>query len=194
MRVPALVVALVVMDGLRPPALPSSDDVLAFWFADANRWWKEDPAFDDEIRDRFLNLQEAIQRGEREEWLETPRRTLGYVIVLDQFPRNMFRGSGRMFEADARALVAARRALDGHFDRDLSRNEKMFLYMPFMHSESIVDQDWSVRLFAPLQEWLRYAEEHRDIIRRFGRFPRRNALLGRQSTSEELAFLKEGGS
>ena len=177
-----------------PAALPSSDDVLAFWFAHPDRWWKKDPAFDAEIRDRFLGLHDAIQRNEREDWLETPRGALAYVVVLDQFSRNMFRDSARMFETDARALAAARRALDGALDRDLSRDERMFLCMPFMHSEDIADQDRCVRLFASLQEWLPYAEQHRDIIRRFGRFPHRNALLGRKSTSEEVEFLKQRGS
>jgi uncharacterized protein (DUF924 family) len=177
----------------RPP--PSLDDVLTFWFAQPDRWWKKDPALDAEIRDRFLLLHDAIERDEREDWRETPRGALAYVVVLDQFSRNMFRGSARMFASDARALATARRALDRGIDRSLSRDERMFLCMPFMHSEDILDQDRSVALFASdLQEWARYAEEHRDIVRRFGRFPHRNALLGRDSTSEELEFLKQPGS
>lgn len=175
-------------------ALPSIDDVLAFWFTDPARWWKKDPAFDAEVRDRFLELHAAVQSDEREDWLETPRGSLAYVIVLDQFSRNMFRGSARMFEADARALAAARRAVDGGFDRELSAKEREFLYMPFMHSEAIADQDRCVGLFASTGDSLRYAEAHRDIIRRFGRFPHRNALLGRPSTPEELEFLKQPGS
>jgi uncharacterized protein (DUF924 family) len=176
------------------PALPSSDDVLEFWFANPGRWWKKDPAFDVEIRDRFLALHDAVQRGEREDWLDAARGSLAYVIVSDQFSRNMFRGTGRMFEGDVRALAAARRALERGFDRDLSRDERMFLCMPFMHSEDIADQDRCVMLFATLHEWLRYAEQHREIVRRFGRFPHRNALVGRQSTPEELEFLKGPGS
>jgi uncharacterized protein (DUF924 family) len=177
------------------PILPSIDDVLTFWFADSDRWWKKDPAFDADVGERFLALHNAIERGEREDWIERPRGVLAYVIVLDQFSRNMFRNSARMFESDTRALAAARRALDRGIDRSLSRDERAFLYMPFMHSEDIVDQDRSVELFASaLPEWLRYAEKHRDVIRRFGRFPHRNALLGRQSTSEELDFLKQPGS
>jgi uncharacterized protein (DUF924 family) len=175
-------------------SLPSSDDVLVFCFADPGRWWKKDPAFDAEIRGRFLALHEAIQGGDCLDWLDMARRTLAYVIVLDQFSRNMFRGSARMYEGDARALAAARRALDGTFDRELSRDERMFLYMPFMHSEDVADQDRCVNLFSSLHEWYRYAEEHRDVIRRFGRFPHRNVLLGRPSTPEELEFLKEPGS
>ncbi len=177
------------------PTLPSIGDVLTYWFADPDRWWKKDPAFDAEVRDRFLELHDAVLRGEREDWLETSRGTLAYVIVLDQFSRNMFRGFPRMYEGDPRALAAARRALDGGFDQELSGDERMFLYMPFMHSEHIADQDRCVGLFASaLPQWLPNAEEHRDIVRRFGRFPHRNALLGRPSTPEELEFLKQPGS
>lgn len=172
------------------------DEVLAFWFADPTRWWKKDPAFDAEVQGRFLALHDAIMRGEREDWLATPRGALAYVVVLDQFSRNMFRGTGRMFASDARALAAARRALARGDDRALAADERIFLYMPFMHSEDIADQDRCVALFtaSPSEEQLRYAEMHRDIIRRFGRFPHRNALLGRASTPEEEEFLKQPGS
>ncbi|MGH7438930.1 MAG: DUF924 family protein [Polyangiaceae bacterium] len=173
----------------------SIDDVLTFWFVDPARWWRKDPAFDDEIRGRFLGLHEAVRRGEREDWRETPRGALAYVIVLDQFSRNMFRGSSGSFESDAQALAAARGALDRAFDRGLSADERQFLYMPFMHSEEIADQDRCVALFASeAPESLSFAEKHRDIIRRFGRFPHRNALLGRQSTTMELEFLRQPGS
>ena len=179
-----------------PSQAPASiDDVLTFWFADPGRWWKKDPAFDEQIRDRFLALHEVIERGEHEGWLETARGTLAYVVVLDQFSRNLFRGSARSFACDARALAAARGALDRGFDRLLSVDERSFLYMPFMHSERIADQDRCVQLFASESpESLSYAERHRDIIRRFGRFPHRNAPLGRPSTPEELEFLKQPGS
>ncbi len=177
------------------PSLASIDDVLAFWFADPARWWRKDPAFDQEVRERFLALHEAIERGEREAWLETPRGTLAYVIVMDQFSRNVFRDSARAFASDERARAAARRGVDRGDDRTLSADERSFLYMPFMHSENIVDQDRCVALFASAPpNQLRYAERHRDIIRRFGRFPHRNAVLGRESTPEEEAFLKEPGS
>jgi uncharacterized protein (DUF924 family) len=183
------------MDKLPSRALHSIDEVLAFWFGDPGRWWKKDPAFDAEVRDRSFELRDAVARGEREDWLETSRGTLAYVLVLDQFSRNMFRDSARMYESDSRALAAVRRALDRDFDGDLSDDERMFLYMPFMHSEDIADQDRCVDLFASgLKRWLPYAEQHRDIVRRFGRFPHRNALLGRPSTPEELEFLKKPGS
>jgi uncharacterized protein (DUF924 family) len=174
--------------------MDSVEDVLAFWFADPRQWWKKDDAFDAKIRDRFHGLHETIAAGEREDWLETPRGALAYVIVLDQFSRNMFRGSGRTFETDERALAAARRALGLGFDRGLSDDERMFLYMPFMHSEDIADQDRCVELFSTLPQGRRYAEQHRAIVRRFGRFPHRNALLGRPSTPEEIEFLKGPGS
>jgi len=175
--------------------LPSIEDVLGFWFADSKRWWTKDTAFDAEIRDRFLGLHDAVERGAREEWLETARGALAYVIVLDQFSRNMFRGSARMFEGDERALSAARSAIDRGFDQGLSTDERSFLYMPFMHSEDIADQDRSVQLFAStVPESLSYAEKHRAVVRRFGRFPHRNALLARASTAEELEFLKQPGS
>jgi uncharacterized protein (DUF924 family) len=174
----------------------SENDVLDFWFADPARWWKKDPAFDGEIRSRFSELHESIERGEHEEWRDTPRGALAYVIVLDQFSRNMFRGTARMFASDAQALAAARAAIERSDDQALASAERSFLYMPLMHSEDLADQERCVALFqsfaAPGQ--LRYAEQHRDIIRRFGRFPHRNELLGRASTPEELEFLTQPGS
>jgi uncharacterized protein (DUF924 family) len=174
---------------------PSIDDVLAFWFADSARWWKHDPAFDAEVRERFLALHGAVDGGEREDWLETARGALAYVIVLDQLSRNMFRGTARMFASDPRARAAARMAVGRGDDRALSEDERTFLYMPFMHSEDVADQDRCVALCASASSDARSsAERHRDIVRRFGRFPHRNALLGRPSTPEELAFLEQPGS
>lgn len=181
----------------RPISLtpPSIEDVLAFWFADPTRWWKKDATFDAEVRDRFLALHDAVDRGDHEGWLETERGALAYVIVLDQLSRNMFRGSARMFASDPRARAASRRALERGDDRMLPAEQRNFLYMPFMHSEHLADQDRSVALFAAATpDQLRFAEQHRDIVRRFGRFPHRNALLGRESTPEEQEFLKQPGS
>lgn len=179
----------------RATALPTIDDVIAFCFADRTCWFKKDPAFDAEIRGRFQRLQEAISRGDCDEWLETRRGTVACVIVLDQFSRNMYRGTGRMFASDRQALAAARRALERGDDQALSADERSFLHMPFMHSEQLSDQEHSVALFADgPPEGLWYAERHREIIRRFGRFPHRNELLGRESTPEEIEFLKEPGS
>jgi uncharacterized protein (DUF924 family) len=178
-----------------PPPLPTSEDVLAFWFADPARWWKKDPAFDAEVRERFLALHEVIDRGDREDWLETARGALAFVVVLDQFSRNMFRGTARSFASDARARMAARRAVERGDDQALTDDQRPFLYMPLMHSEDLADQDRCCALFAAARsDQLRYAESHRDIIRRFGRFPHRNALLGRASTPEEEGFLKQPGS
>ncbi len=171
------------------------DDVLTFWFADEARWWKKDPAFDAEITRRFGALHAAIERGEHEAWLGTARGALAYVIVLDQFSRNMFRGDPRAFASDARARAAAKTALEKGFDQELTKHERSFLYMPLMHSEELVDQDQCVELFRsenPGQ--LDYAVRHRDIVARFGRFPHRNAILGRASTPEETEFLKQPGS
>lgn len=187
--------SLVVMANPESSKPASVDGVLAFWFADSARWWKKDPAFDAEVRDRFMALHQAIERGERENWLEAATGTLAYVIVLDQLSRNMFRGSARMFASDPKARAAARRALERGDDANLSPEERTFLLMPLMHSEDIADQNRSVALFAhAAPEQLRFAEQHRDIVRRFGRFPHRNALLGRESTPEEREFLKQPGS
>ncbi len=172
------------------------DELLAFWFADPARWWKKDPAFDAELRARFEALHAAIEQGGHEDWLDSPRGALAYVIVLDQLSRNMFRDDPRAFASDARARAAARGALERGFDRALPEDQRAFLYMPFMHSEELADQDRCIELFTGLagSNQLGYAERHRDIIRRFGRFPHRNAVLGRASTPEEIEFLKQPGS
>ena len=172
------------------------DEILEFWFADPGRWWKKDPAFDAEIRSRFSDLHESIERGEREDWRETPRGALAYVIVLDQFSRNMFRGTSRMFASDAQALAAAHAAIERGYDQALAPAERTFLYMPLMHSEDLADQERCVALFQSVAapDPVRYAEQHRDIIRRFGRFPHRNEILGRASTPDELEFLTQPGS
>ncbi len=172
------------------------EDVLSFWFADPARWWRKDPAFDDEIRSRFAGLHAAVVRGEHEAWRDTPRGALAYVIVLDQFSRNMFRDSARMFAGDAQALSAARATVDRGDDHALTSDERLFLYMPFMHSEELADQDRCMTLLEALGRSfeLDYARRHRDIVARFGRFPHRNQLLGRTPTPEELEFLKQPGS
>ena len=189
------------------------EHVLSFWFGDPDaaggmadqnrRWWRKDPAFDAEIRERFAADHAAIEADQCEAWLEDPRGLLAYVIVLDQFSRNMFRDTPAMFASDARALAAAKRGVAAGMDAALSREMRAFLYMPFMHSESLADQDTCVELFAraaadagaPADDGeKRYAERHRAIIARFGRFPHRNAILGRPSTPEEVEFLAQPGS
>ena len=171
-----------------------ADDVHKFWFErDRKDWFEKNPAFDAEIRARFAPLYERAMREELKSWRDTPTSCLALVILLDQFPRNMFRGSAQAFAADPLARVAAGVILDNGWDKAMTPDERMFAYLPFEHSESLEDQEHSLRLFAdnPNFEW---ARRHCEIIRRFGRFPHRNAALGRASTSEEIEFLKLPGS
>jgi uncharacterized protein (DUF924 family) len=182
--------------------MATPDEILTFWLGPAEggwrhekraAWFERDDAFDVEIRRRFLADWEAIAAGESEHWLDEPDSCLAYILVLDQFARNMFRGDPRSWQEDRRARAAARRALSEGWDRERGAMERMFLYLPFEHSEDPADQDESVRLFVALgdDELTWYAERHREIIARFGRFPHRNAVLGRASTPEEEAFLEE---
>ncbi len=174
----------------------TAQDVLGFWFgSDRKAWFEKNPAFDDEIRRRFLSLYEHGAAGMLSDWRQTPAGCLALVVLLDQFPRNMFRGSARAFAADALALETARQALDLRFDQGLSVDERTFLYLPFEHSESLADQARACELMQPLgNEVYRYAVRHKEIVERFGRFPHRNAALARASTPQEVAFLKEPGS
>ncbi len=174
----------------------SAEDVLRFWFdANPKDWFAKNAQFDEAIRARFLALYEAAAAGRLAPWQETPRRCLALVIVLDQFPRNMFRGTARAFATDAQARNAARRILAQGWDKAMTRNEQLFAYLPFEHSESLEDQDLSCELMKGFdEEQRRYAERHRDIIRRFGRFPHRNGPLGRENTAAESEFLKQPGS
>jgi uncharacterized protein (DUF924 family) len=174
----------------------SADAVLAFWrSAGPDKWFNKDIAFDDEIRARFLKTYEAAVRGELAAWELTREGALALVIVLDQFPRNMFRGSARAFTADPLALAVAVRAIERGFDLQLPVQERAFFYLPFEHSEAMADQERCCELFRSTgdAELLKWAELHTDIIRRFGRFPHRNAVLGRVTTPEEQAFLDSGG-
>ena len=169
-------------------------EVLRFWFGqDEKRWFEKNAAFDAEIRSRFLPLYEALSSNA--EWLSQPRDCLARIIVLDQFPRNMFRGTPRAFAADPLALAAANHAVARGYDRDLLAVEKQFVYLPFEHSESLADQQRACELMRPLGEDLYgWALRHQRIIERFGRFPHRNEILGRKSTPEEIEFLKQPGS
>ena len=181
------------------------DDVLAFWFGSGadygkrhKRWFEKDAAFDAEITRHFLGLYESLA-GSRE-WLGAPRDCLARIVVLDQFPRQMFRGSARAFAADPLALEAAKLAVERRYDRDLLPVEKLFVYLPFEHSEVLADQLRACELTQPLAQFpetddvYRFACAHRDIVQRFGRFPHRNAILGRVSTPAEIEFLKQPGS
>lgn len=175
--------------------LASPETVLAFWReAGPDRWFTRDDAFDADVREKFLGTYEAATAGKLEAWEATPEGALALVILLDQFPRNMFRGTARCFAADARARQYANLALKRGYDQDVPDDMRGFLFLPFMHSEDPVDQDRCVELYrAAGDENLKYAEQHRDVIRRFGRFPHRNAMLGRATTPEEQAFLDGGG-
>jgi uncharacterized protein (DUF924 family) len=172
-------------------------EVLTFWEeAGPEMWYKQDDGFDRTIRDRFGALWDAAAEGACDGWAAGPRGALALLVLLDQFPRNMFRQSPRAFATDARALRMADMALGQGWDLRILPPLRQFFYLPFMHSEQLTHQDRSVRLFkARMEEGgnLLHARAHREVIRRYGRFPYRNAALGRVSRPEEEAFLAEGG-
>ena len=176
------------------PVTPAG--ILAFWRnAGPKRWYTPDEAFDAEVRRRFLDLWQRAAAGELSSWETSDDGALALVIVLDQFPRNMFRGDARTYASDARAREVANRAIAGGVDARIDPVLREFLYLPFMHSEHLADQLRCIELSraAGHTESLKWAEHHADIIRRFGRFPHRNRLLGRATTPDEQAFLDEGG-
>jgi len=193
------------------------EDVLDFWFGELNdlgcsspehrkRWWTKSDAFDAAIKGHFLNDYEAIAAGERETWRSTERGTLAYIIVLDQFSRNMFRRTPNMFVADELAREACSEGIDAGFDVELAFDERVFFYLPLEHSESMDDHHRCVEIFddlldsapeslkADAKNYLDFAKGHKAIVERFGRYPHRNETLGRPSTPEEIEFLKEPGS
>lgn len=181
------------------------DRVLDFWFgpegsagrgADREIWWMKDDAFDSAVRDNLGALHERAAAGELDGWADDPRGCVALTILLDQVPRNLYRGTARAFATDPKARDVARRALDRGFDGKVPETMRLFLYMPFEHSETLADQQRCVELTGALSNgrYLDYAVAHRDIVARFGRFPHRNEALGRISTPEEIAFLKEPGS
>ena len=184
-----------------------AESLLHFWFAPEpgseagtirSRWFVPNPEFDRLCKTRFLTSYEDAVHGRLEDWRNEPRSCLALVLLLDQFPRNMFRDTARAFATDAKARELSRHAIASAFDRDLSPIMRMFLYLPLEHSENLDDQLESVRLTCALAAenpdqagTLKSAEQHLEIIRRFGRFPGRNHALGRQSTREEMDFLKD---
>jgi uncharacterized protein (DUF924 family) len=183
--------------------------VLDFWFgapgtAEAGRprkaWFEKNPQFDDEIRTRFGALQAAAAAGRFDAWQASPRGALALIVMLDQFPRNLFRGMPAAFACDEKALSLARRVVARRFDRDLTPTERVFVYLPFEHAEDLDTQRESMRLFAGLRfdpgsiGNIDYARRHFEIIARFGRFPHRNRILGRDSTAEESGLLAQPGS
>ena len=177
-------------------AIADPKDVLAFWHgAGPDKWFAKDDAFDVACRERFLATYEAAAAGLLSDWEATPEGTLALVIVLDQFPRNMFRGDARTFATDPLVRAVADRALVRGIDRDMVLSDRQFLYLPFEHSELLSDQERACALFRATGdgELIKWAELHIEIIRRFGRFPHRNKALGRDSTVEEQVFLEKGG-
>jgi uncharacterized protein (DUF924 family) len=191
-------------------------DILGFWFGEdlespgavaarVSLWFDSDQATDDLVRERFDGLPPIAERGELDSWLCEARTTLALVLVLDQFPRNLYRGTAQSFAFDSAAHKVAMTALERGFDAELRPLEAVFLYLPFEHTEDLESQELSVSLFRGLvdrvppevrrrfESFYAYAVKHRDVIERFGRFPHRNGILGRQSTSEETTFLESGG-
>jgi uncharacterized protein (DUF924 family) len=179
----------------------SPSDVLAFWTAAGpDKWFEKDEAFDAEVARRFFATWQAGADGKLAQWEATPAGALALTILLDQFPRNMFRGHARVYASDPAARAVGDRALARGFDRAVPQHLRRFFYLPFMHSENLADQERCIALARGLgnddtleDDTLEYAERHAEIIRRFGRFPHRNAVLGRISTPQEQAFLDEGG-
>jgi uncharacterized protein (DUF924 family) len=180
-------------------------DVLRFWFgepAGAARpeWFRKDPAFDEEIRSRFGDLHAAAARRELEGWRASAEPMLALVVVLDQFSRNLYRGDARAFAQDGHARECANQAIGRGDDLGMLPVQRQFLYLPLEHSEDLVDQERCVELmrsleaFEPTRGLTEWAEKHRVIVARFGRFPHRNAALGRASTPEEIEFLRQPGS
>lgn len=184
-------------------------DVLEFWFGTPHSperglarktWFKKSPAFDAQVRAGFLGTWELAARGGLARWEATPLAALALVIVLDQFPRNMFRGAARSFATDPLAFAAAKGMVASGFDRLLRPVERLFVYLPFEHAEDAVAQSRSLELFEALraeplgENNTEYARRHFDIVARFGRFPHRNTILGRESTPEELEFLRQPDS
>jgi uncharacterized protein (DUF924 family) len=174
--------------------LATPDEVVTFWHeAGPDLWFATDESFDQACRDRFLLTYEAAARGDLNEWELTPNGALAVVLLLDQFPRNMFRGTRRVYATDPAALMAADRAIERGYDKQVEPALRRFFYLPFTHSEELRHQQRSVALneMAGEADSLEWARHHHDIVARFGRFPHRNALLGRETTPEEAAFLKE---
>lgn len=187
------------------PDIPAAArDVLDFWFGevDPEQWFERDDAFDELIRARFAQTVGAARDGTLDDWAGTPHGCLALILLIDQFSRNLHRASPLAWSADDRARALTKRALNASYDDALAHDERTFLYMPLMHSEDPADQELSVELYRALaaegaergESTLDYAVRHRDIVARFGRFPHRNAVVGRASTPEEIEFLEEPGS
>lgn len=176
------------------------EEVLSFWLdeIEPSNWYMSSEALDLEIRDRFLTAWEEVQQGKYGLWLTYPTGTLAYIILTDQFPRNMFRGEGRSFATDRKAVCAAKAAIDRKWDLRIDEPARQFFYLPLMHSENLCDQDRCVRLMKQRMpeggdSSLLHAKAHREVIRQFGRFPYRNDALERKFTAPERAYIEAGG-
>ncbi|KAL3780701.1 hypothetical protein HJC23_003526 [Cyclotella cryptica] len=179
-------------------ALPSPTEVLNFWFDELTppQWFAKSTQIDDTIASRFTTLHTAASSGELAPWRSTAQGTLAEIIVLDQFSRNIYRDTPKAFTQDPLAVTLAEEAISKGLDAELTTPQKMFLYMPFMHSENLAHHERATELFAQdgLENAANFEKKHRVIIDRFGRYPHRNEILGRESTPEEIAFLKEPDS
>ncbi len=192
------------------------EEILTFWFGERTgpfdmgpnqrMWWVKDPELDKTITERYGSHLERAAAGDYDGWLASPRSALALVILLDQFSRNIHRGSAKTWENDDKAVACTQAALDAGHHEELEPVERQFLYMPLMHSEDIAQHDKSMSLIqqtfdaipedkrGPFESWVDFGKQHQNIVKRFGRYPHRNAILGRSSTDEEIAFLKEPGS
>ena len=171
-------------------------DVVGFWrSAGPEKWYAKSSRFDDAVRLRFEPVHHAAARGDYDAWVATPEGALALLILLDQFPRNLYRGSGHAFATDPKARAVAREAVEAGFHLQVEPELRQFFVLPFEHSEDLADQDFALALATDLgdADVLKWVKVHRDIIVRFGRFPHRNPCLGRKSTAAEQAFLDEGG-
>ena len=176
--------------------MESAASVLAFWkSAGFEKWFSKNEKFDEEFRTQFMTLHEEAAAGKLSDWTTTAEGALAVIILLDQFPRNSFRGTPRTFATDALALETAKKAIDAGFDMTVDSELRLFFYLPFEHSESLEEQERCVALHEAMgmANLTKYAVVHHEVIARFGRFPHRNAILGRTSTADELAFLEGGG-
>ncbi|MBZ8182786.1 DUF924 family protein [Oscillatoria salina] len=185
------------------------EEILEFWFGKAGEegygkqrqeWFVKKDEFDREVRSRFLDTYDRAAAGELDEWKNNPDSCLALIIVLDQFSRNMFRGQPQAFATDEKALELAKYAVSKGYDKELLPVQRWFIYLPFEHSEKLADQERCLELFSSLESdpesasSIDYAKRHYQVIKRFGRFPHRNSILGRKSTKEEIEFLQQPGS
>lgn len=178
--------------------LLTEKSILDFWYSEntKSKWFNSSIEFDKEIKSNYEHVWLEVLRGEHKSWQESANGCLALVIILDQFPLNMFRGDVKSFSSEGMAVKIAKKAIAAGFDHDIDKNKLSFLYMPLMHSENIEDQNLSVKLFteANLKENLRFAKHHYDIVKKFGRFPHRNKILQRESSQQEVDYLNSKNS